>query len=793
MSYVLLFRFNPSRVPDCYPMNIASKINVLVVALALLTSGFTSIYLVNQEYRTQLQQLRTETAALIRSEPRLQLEIYRADTAAMGQTLSDFVAKEGVDYAVLRNPEGRALASRQKSISADYESIDFNALRGENSPLETTFSVRTPSSGADRHSLVTTLTGGEKVFDYVVPVFSVINPLVRELTRTDFANALAEPDTVASSYLIGYIHLGISRSQLLLAMGPFISKVIFIFAMFVLGCALFSNIAARRITAPLSRLAKMADDIASGKTDRTITVKGSGEITELATILNGIIGVLNTRQTKMDVDHHLLSMKVDERTTQLSRRNEELNNAVKQVTETKDRLRQLAYIDSLTSLPNRRLFTEQLSLLLRLATRERQTLALLFLDLDNFKRINDSLGHSAGDLLLREVGIRLTNCIRDSDITSHYSESGGSKIDVSRLGGDEFTVVLNKIENADSAAEVAQRIINSLSEPMIIEGHELVITPSIGIAIAPRDAGDVEGLLRAADTAMYHAKSIGKNSYLYYNSEMDAAGIERLNLEIDLRKAIDRGELVLHYQPQVDTESGSVIGAEALVRWDHPQQGLISPQKFIPLAEEMGLIGALGDWVLQQACREMIELRAAGFKLPKIAVNVSALQFNARFMQHVEDTLNETGLEPSALQLELTEGLVIDNSSATVRLLQSLKQLGVSLSIDDFGTGYSSLSYLSRFPLDELKIDRSFVIDFDNSDNDASLVIAIIAMGKSMNLKMVAEGVETHEQYHFLTQNGASIIQGYLFSKPVPVAELEEMLNPYHFLNQIQLITEDQT
>jgi len=353
--------------------------------------------------------------------------------------------------------------------------------------------------------------------------------------------------------------------------------------------------------------------------------------------------------------------------------------------------------------------------------------------------------------------------------------------------------VLNQIEDADSAAVVAQRIIKSLSEPMTIEGHELVITPSIGIAIAPRDAGDVEGLLRAADTAMYHAKSAGKNSYLYYNSEMDAAGIERLHLETDLRKAIDRDELVLHYQPQVDTESGTVIGAEALVRWEHPQQGLIPPFKFIPLAEEMGLIGALGDWVLEQACHDMIELRAAGLKLPKIAVNVSALQFNPRFIQHVEDVLYQTGLEPNALELELTEGLVMDNSHATIRSLKALKDLGVSLSIDDFGTGYSSLSYLSRFPLDELKIDRSFVIDFDKSENDASLVIAIIAMGQSMNLKLVAEGVETHEQYHFLTQNGAKVIQGYLFSKPVPIAQLRPLLKPYYFLNQIQMINEDQS
>ncbi|MFT6050522.1 MAG: diguanylate cyclase (GGDEF)-like protein [Halioglobus sp.] len=774
-------------------MNIASRINVLVITLALLISGFTSVYLVNQEYRTKLQLLRNETTVYIRSEAKLQLDIYYDDTAAMGETVSTFSAMEGVSYAVLRDAEGHALASNQKSAAADYERIDFKTLRGDGSPLETTFSARKPTIGAGGYSPLITSLGVDRVYDYIVPVFSVINPLDAELTRTDFAYAMAVPGIVKSSYLIGYIQLGINRSLVLLTILPFIAKMALAFTLFVLGFAILSVIASRRITAPLSRLAKMADDIASGKTHGTIAVKGSGEISEIATILNGIIGGLNIHKTKMDVDHQLLSMKVDERTAQLSKRNDELNTAVKQVTESNNRMRRLAYFDSLTSLPNRRLFTEQLALLLRLASRERENLVLLFLDLDNFKRINDSLGHSAGDLLLREVSLRLTRCIRDSDVASHYSESSSSEIDVSRLGGDEFTVVLNKIEHVDSAALVAQRIINALSEPMTIEGHELVITPSIGIAIAPQDALDVEGLLRAADTAMYHAKGIGKNSYIYYNSEMDATGIERLNLEIDLRKAIDRGELVLHYQPQVDTESGSVIGAEALVRWEHPQQGLIPPAKFVSLAEEMGLIGALGDWVLQQACREMVKLRAEGFHLPKIAVNVSALQFNARFMQHVEDTLNETGLDPGTLQLELTEGLVIDNSNATVRLLHALKQMGVSLSIDDFGTGYSSLSYLSRFPLDELKIDRSFVIDFDKSDNDASLVIAIIAMGRSMNLKLVAEGVETHEQYHFLTENGASVIQGYLFSKAVPASELRELLRPYHFLNQIQLITQNNT
>jgi EAL domain-containing protein (putative c-di-GMP-specific phosphodiesterase class I) len=336
---------------------------------------------------------------------------------------------------------------------------------------------------------------------------------------------------------------------------------------------------------------------------------------------------------------------------------------------------------------------------------------------------------------------------------------------------------------------VAQRIIRALAAPMVIDGHELVVTPSIGIALAPRDAGNVEGLLKAADTAMYHAKDSGKNSYLFYSGDMDAAGVERLKLENDLRKAIERNELILHYQPQVDTNTGSVVGVESLIRWQHPEHGLVPPFKFIPLAEEMGLIDELGNWVLREACRQMKVFEKLGFQLPKIAVNVSALQFNPLFISRVSEVLQEFKLKPSSLELELTEGVVMNNANDTIQALHDLKRLGVSLSIDDFGTGYSSLSYLSRFPLDELKIDRSFVIDFDKSETDASLVIAIIAMGKSMNLRLVAEGVETHEQYHFLTENGANIIQGYLFSKPVEAKDLAPMLTPNHFKRQIEKIS----
>ncbi|MBE9538706.1 MAG: EAL domain-containing protein [Proteobacteria bacterium] len=774
-------------------MTVAGKINALVILLSLFASSVFTAFVVIGEYHVQRDKIRIQSTAKVHSQPHLQLDIYYNDIAALRETLSEFSSNAAIQYALVRNAQGAILARNDTGSFTNYKLIEFETLRQGISPVEEGFHPSSPPQYSGGYKLLASITGGEKIFDLTIPIFSAVNPLEKKLTRSDFGYALTDPRTVGSLHVIGYVQLGISRITLFAGIVPFATTVSILGLLFVIFCGLISNLVTRRITAPLSRLAHMADQVVSGQTDRPLKIEGSGEIKEIATILNGVFSELKAHKTKMDVDHQLLSMKVDERTSQLSKRNKELNKAVKQVTETKDRLRQMAYFDSLTALPNRRLFTEQLSLLLRLATRNKQMLALLFLDLDNFKRINDSLGHSAGDLLLREVGARLSGCIRESDVLAHYVESGGSRIDVSRLGGDEFTVVLNQIDSADSAAIVARRILEALSAPMIIDGHELVVTPSIGIALAPRDAGDVEGLLKAADTAMYHAKGSGKNNFLYYNSDMDAASVDRLKLETDLRKAIERNELVLHYQPQVDTQSGTVIGAEALVRWQHPEHGLIPPFKFIPLAEEMGLIIELGDWVLEEACRQMVELRDQGIELPKVAVNVSAMQFTTRFITRVEDVLRKTGLDPGSLELELTEGMVMDNSTETIKALNDLKVLGVSLSIDDFGTGYSSLSYLSRFPLDELKIDRSFVIDFDKSDNDASLVIAIISMAKSMNLNLVAEGVETHEQYHFLTQNGANVIQGYLFSKPIPADELRPLLAPYHFLNQIQMITDTQT
>ncbi|MEQ9395984.1 putative bifunctional diguanylate cyclase/phosphodiesterase [Haliea sp.] len=768
-------------------MTVAGRINLFVFSTTFGIAVAVLLALGMREFDLQRDDLLQKAATGVASEIQLPANMYLRDSAELDAALDRLVRiSPAVSFVRLNDAEGTLLAAQERFPGAMDGAPAFKTLRGiGTSSLDTSQTSHAGEVSPPASAALATLLGGERVIDLSLPVFSAVNPTRKNLIRQDFGSALAMPQ--GSRFVVGYLHIGISRSMLLLQILPVLGIMAIIALLIVVTASWMISRYTRRLTAPLAQLAQMADKIAGGNVDQPLTIDGEGEVKEIAAVLNAIIGGLNSYKTRIGVDHQLLSMKVEERTAQLSQRNEELNQAVKQVTETKDRLRQMAYFDSLTSLPNRRLFTEQLDLLLRLTKRNNEMLALLFLDLDNFKRVNDSLGHSAGDTLLREVADRLASCVRESDVVAHFVDSE-SRIDVSRLGGDEFTVVLNQVENAEAVSRVAQRLLTALLEPVEIDGHELVITPSIGIALAPNDADDLEGLLKAADTAMFHAKARGKNTFVFYTSDMDAAGVERLQLETDLRKALERNELLFHYQPQVDTRTGTVVGVEALLRWQHPEQGMIPPFRFIPVAEEIGLIGEMGNWGIREACRELVELRKEGLELPKIAVNVSALQFNKNFCPTVKEILETSGVPPSALELELTESILMEDSHSTVKALQELKAMGLRLSIDDFGTGYSSLSYLSRFPLDELKIDRSFVIDFDKSANDASLVRAIIAMGQSMQLELVAEGVETSEQFHFLSRHGADVIQGYLFSRPVTAAELRPMLAPGYFLDQIREI-----
>jgi diguanylate cyclase (GGDEF)-like protein/PAS domain S-box-containing protein len=420
--------------------------------------------------------------------------------------------------------------------------------------------------------------------------------------------------------------------------------------------------------------------------------------------------------------------------------------------------------DALTQLPNRYLLQDRLKHAIARARRTGWSFAVLFVDLDHFKKVNDGLGHGAGDILLREVAARLLGCGRKEDT-------------IARLGGDEFVIVLEDLRQEDRAATLARKILEALALPLQIEGHECFITASIGVSLFPKDGADAETLLKNADAAMYQAKDSGRDIIQFYGHEMHARALERLKLEQSLRHALERRELELHYQPQMELRGGRIIGVEALLRWRHPQRGLISPSEFVPLAEETGLIEVIGEWVLRTACEQARAWQREGLPPLRMAVNLSPRQFLRPGMANVVDrVLRETGLEPGYLDLEITEGLLIKNVEGSIATLRALKAMGVRLSIDDFGTGYSSLNYLKRFPIDQLKIDKSFVSDLMTDQDDNAIALAVIAMAHSMRLNVIAEGVENESQLAFLQKNLCDEMQGYYLSRPLPPRQLTALL-----------------
>ncbi len=429
-----------------------------------------------------------------------------------------------------------------------------------------------------------------------------------------------------------------------------------------------------------------------------------------------------------------------------------------------ERLHHLAYYDALTELPNRILFNDRLNQAMARASRGNQMVAVMLLDLDRFKIINDTLGHMAGDTLLIDVARRVGDCMRESDT-------------VARLGGDEFIVVLPDMDNINHASLVAQKIIDVLAQPFTLENQEVFITASIGISFYPSSGDNAETLVKTADIAMYHAKEQGRNNYQFYRNSASDETSALFALEHSLRRALERNELFLHYQPQIDIETGGITGMEALLRWQHPERGIIPPSDFIPLAEETGLIIPIGEWVLRSACAQNKEWQDAGLPPMIIAVNLSVRQLRQKnLVVRIEEILEETGLDPQWLELELTESMIMQNAEDSIQQLNDIKSLGITLAIDDFGTGYSSLSYLKRFPIDKVKIDQSFVQGVCSNLDDAAISQAIIALANSLNLKVTAEGVENPEQLSFLREHQCCDARGYLFSHPIPADAMTRML-----------------
>ena len=420
--------------------------------------------------------------------------------------------------------------------------------------------------------------------------------------------------------------------------------------------------------------------------------------------------------------------------------------------------------DFLTGLPNRLLLNDRVGQAISIARRHDYEVAVLFLDVDGFKHINDSLGHPAGDKLLKSIAERLLGCVRASDT-------------VSRQGGDEFVVLLSEVEHAEDTAILARRMLAELTKPHAIDQRELHITASIGVSVYPDDGNDAETLIKNADTAMYQAKAKGQQSYQFFKPAMNERAVERQSIEEGLRRALERQELILHYQPKVELSTRRITGAEALIRWNHPTRGLVLPTQFISVAEDCGLIQPIGRWVLREACRQAQAWAEAGLPALTMAVNVSAIEFrHDTFLEGIFSTLSETGLDPHRLELELTESVLVKQAESTASILQALREKGVQVAIDDFGTGYSSLSYLRKFPVDALKIDQSFVRQISNGGDNTIIVTAIIALARSLKLRVVAEGVETAEELAFLRALQCDEVQGYFFGRPVPPDQFAGLL-----------------
>jgi diguanylate cyclase (GGDEF)-like protein len=452
------------------------------------------------------------------------------------------------------------------------------------------------------------------------------------------------------------------------------------------------------------------------------------------------------------------------------------NKAISERKRAEAKIEFLAYHDSLTNLPNRMLFEECMARALAHAKRHDQLLATLFIDLDRFKHINDTLGHRVGDLLLRAVADRLRKTLRRSDLIARQ-ETDKISTNIARFGGDEFIILLPDIRHAQDAANAARRILDSLSDVIEVDAHKVTISSSIGISLYPMDGEGIDELVKNADTAMYYAKKLGRNNYQFYGDSIRATNSDKFAQERDLHRALERKEFMLCYQPQLDILTGKIVGTEALIRWQHPDLGVVYPTEFIPLAEKVGLIVPISEWVLRKACDQNVAWQRSGFAQMRVAVNLSGLLFkDQKVVETITQILNNTGMAPHHLEIELTEGTFLQNPENASEVFKQLKTMGVRVAIDDFGTGYSSLGSLKRYPVDSLKIDRSLVQDVDKDQDSTAICTAIISMAHSLQLKVVAEGVETKQQLAFLRGQGCDEMQGYLFSPPVPSNDIIQLL-----------------
>ena len=555
---------------------------------------------------------------------------------------------------------------------------------------------------------------------------------------------------------------------------------LYLSAALAIGCVLLSSLlgfrVANKVVTGLKNLQRGVERVAKGDYSESNVVPSTDEIGALANAFNAMAKDLDASRAELALHQRELEERVVSRTSDLHSANARLQNEIGERKAAAERIQYLAYYDSLTGLPNRRMFSELLSRSISHARRHENRLAVLFIDLDRFKTINDTLGHEAGDSLLNEVAKRLKSALREHDI-------------VARLGGDEFVVLLPEVTEETHASAVAQKILTAIGRPLVLLRQEFRITASVGITTYPKDGADEPTLMKNADVVMYQAKAEGKNNFQFYSEELNANSFERLTLESSLRRALERHEFALHFQPKIDFPTGRITGVEALLRWQHQDLGTLGPTRFISIAEETGLIIPIGRWVLKSACLQNVAWQREGLPELTMAVNLSARQFNDENLLHdVADILEDAGMDPALLELEITESMLMHNVEKAIKTLNGLKQIGVRLAIDDFGTGYSSLSNLKKFPINTIKVDRSFIRDIPGNLEDVGITDAIIAMGRTLSLTVVAEGVETKEQAEFLRQHACDEFQGFYFSKAVQPAEFAKLVRAQEIADALETL-----
>ena len=716
-------KFSPLGADTISPLNappvrlgLLTKLNLLAIGLIVATALGVAAFLVDQQLRDERGRLRTQGLAVAAMLAEVADEaITSADMSNVGSVLDGLASDGDIAYAAVLDVKQRALISR------GYADVPVPVTR-----------IAPPAD--DKVSVNEAATPAGRNLEIVVPIHT--------------PPRLGGGSAVPARPVIGYVRLGMSFERGRTRMRANLIGALSVVALVVVVAIVVTLLLTRRLVAPIRQLMRAARAVGAGKLDVYVPTKSSDELGLLTHTFNHMTQRLAESQAEVATYQRTLEDKVALRT-------KELEIATAQAYK-------LAQHDILTGLPNRALLNQRLKQIVAQASRDGHQVACLFLDFDHFKRINDTLGHDAGDQLLQAVAQRLTSAVRESDT-------------VARLGGDEFVVILPGLDPAHAAFEVMTvltRVRESFLAPFRLADQTPTLTCSIGVSVYPVDATDPNGLIKQADTAMYAAKEAGRNAYRFYTADMNVRVQARLQLETDMRRGLMDDEFFLVYQPQIDMDSGRAIGVEALLRWRDPERGVINPTEFIPIAEESGMIQALGARVLRDACRQLMTWQRQNMVL-RLSVNLSVQQLqHDSWLSIVEDALRASGLPAHYLDLEITESVIITHPDRAVATLVRLKQMGVSITIDDFGTGYSSLSYLTRLPIQGIKIDQRFVHGLEQNRSDEAITQAIIAMSHSMGLRCIAEGVETIAQFEFLKNHGCEEAQGYLISRPLEEPEL---------------------